>query len=50
MASAETPAETPTGQSPSLPRRTPGAQEMPGKPIERTDGGGGWFSKDSDKS
>ena len=47
---AETPAETPTGQSPSLPRRTPGAQEMPGKPIERTDGGGGWFSKDSDKS
>lgn len=50
---AETPtetAETPAGQSPSLPRRTPGAQEMPGKPIERTDGGGGWFSKDSDKS
>jgi FtsZ-interacting cell division protein ZipA len=52
-APTETPAETaetPTGQSPSLPRRTPGAQEMPGKPIERTDGGGGWFSKDSDKS
>jgi FtsZ-interacting cell division protein ZipA len=46
----ETTTETTTGQSPSLPRRTPGAQEMPGKPIERTDGGGGWFSKDSDKS
>lgn len=35
---------------PTLPRRTPGAQEMPGRPIERTDGGGGWFSKDTDKS
>lgn len=54
-APAETPGETPAeqrpaDQGPSLPRRTPGAQEMPGKPIERTDGGGGWFSKDSDKS
>jgi FtsZ-interacting cell division protein ZipA len=55
----ETPADTPTDtpaeqrpadQGPTLPRRTPGAQEMPGKPIERTDGGGGWFSKDPDKS
>jgi len=54
-APAETPAETPAGQrpagqGPTLPRRTPGAQEMPGKPIERTDDGGGWFSKDTDKS
>jgi FtsZ-interacting cell division protein ZipA len=38
------------GQPPLLPRRTPGANEMPGKPIEQTDGGGGWFTKDSDKS
>ena len=37
-----------TGQTPLLPRRTPGAQEMPGKPIEQTDGGGGWFTKGSD--
>jgi FtsZ-interacting cell division protein ZipA len=29
---------------PLLPRRTPGAQEMPGKPIA-TDGGGGWFTR-----
>jgi hypothetical protein len=34
-----------SGQSPLLPRRTPGAQEMPGKPIEQTDAGGGWFTK-----
>jgi FtsZ-interacting cell division protein ZipA len=32
-------------RSPLLPRRTPGAQEMPGKPIEQTDAGGGWFTK-----
>ncbi|GAA5106719.1 hypothetical protein GCM10023339_03990 [Alloalcanivorax gelatiniphagus] len=37
-----------TGRTPLLPRRTPGAQEMPGKPIEQTDGGGGWFTKGSD--
>jgi type II secretory pathway pseudopilin PulG len=35
------------GRAPLLPRRTPGANEMPGKPIEQTDGGGGWFTKDS---
>jgi FtsZ-interacting cell division protein ZipA len=34
-----------TGSGPLLPRRTPGAQEMPGKPIEKTDEGGGWFTK-----
>lgn len=40
------PAE-PTGgsQPPLLPRRTPGANDMPGKPIETTDGGGGWFTR-----
>lgn len=43
-------AETPTSPSPGLPRRTPGAQEMPGRPIE-TDGSGGWFTrKDSEQS
>lgn len=57
---AEQPAEQPAaesaqdgtqdGRAPLLPRRTPGANEMPGKPIEQTDGGGGWFSKGSDKS
>jgi FtsZ-interacting cell division protein ZipA len=50
---AEQPATEQTaqdGQAPLLPRRTPGANEMPGKPIEQTDGGGGWFTKDSDKS
>ncbi len=43
--------ETPAAGSPLLPRRTPGAQDMPGKPIEKTDEGGGWFTrKDSDQS
>ena len=40
---------TEDGRAPLLPRRTPGANEMPGKPIEQTDGGGGWFTKESDK-
>jgi FtsZ-interacting cell division protein ZipA len=40
---------TDDGRAPLLPRRTPGANEMPGKPIEQTDGGGGWFTKESDK-
>lgn len=45
-----TEAEAPTTSSPGLPRRTPGAQEMPGRPIE-TDGSGGWFTrKDSEQS
>ena len=35
--------------APGLPQRTRGAQEMPGKPIEKTDEGGGCFTrKDSD--
>ncbi|HEX5916898.1 MAG TPA: hypothetical protein VFY76_03545 [Nocardioides sp.] len=37
------------GEPPLLPRRTPGANEMPGKPIEQTDSGGGWFTKGSTK-
>jgi len=41
---------TQDGRAPLLPRRTPGANEMPGKPIEQTDGGGGWFTKGSDRS
>ena len=37
--------------TPGLPQRTRGAQEMPGKPIEKTDDGGGWFTrKDSDNA
>jgi FtsZ-interacting cell division protein ZipA len=50
----ETASEQPTtadeqAASPGLPQRTRGAQEMPGKPIEKTDDGGGWFTrKDSD--
>ena len=44
------PGRTQDGRAPLLPRRTPGANEMPGKPIEQTDSGGGWFTKDSDKS
>ena len=31
--------------APGLPQRTRGAQEMPGKPIEKTDDGGGWFTR-----
>lgn len=41
---AEPATQQPT-QAPLLPRRTPGAQDMPGAPIEKTDEGGGWFSK-----
>ncbi|WP_322920426.1 hypothetical protein [Nocardioides renjunii] len=59
VTTTDTPAETASGgatdaavadgRTPLLPRRTPGAQEMPGKPIEQTDGGGGWFTrKDAD--
>ena len=44
----EAPAEQTTQQdadgAPTLPQRTRGAQEMPGKPIE-TDGSGGWFTR-----
>ena len=47
---AETEDRPQDGQAPLLPRRTPGANEMPGKPIEQTDSGGGWFTKGSDKS
>jgi FtsZ-interacting cell division protein ZipA len=60
-APAETPADTstdapradepPSGGAPLLPRRTPGANEMPGKPMESEGGGGGWFTrKDSTDS
>jgi hypothetical protein len=45
----ETPAAETTERAPLLPRRTPGSNDMPGKPIEKTDGGGGWFTKNSDK-
>lgn len=37
-----------TGESAAtsgLPQRTRGAQEMPGQPIEKTDEGGGWFTR-----
>ena len=48
-AATEQPAAT-EPSTPGLPRRTPGAQEMPGRPIE-TDGSGGWFTrKDSEQS
>jgi alkylation response protein AidB-like acyl-CoA dehydrogenase len=46
-APAETSAQTTADGAPSLPQRTRGAQEMPGKPIEQTDSGGGWFTKGS---
>lgn len=46
----ETQPEPQAPSTPLLPRRTPGANEMPGKPIE-TEGGGGWFTrKDSTDS
>ena len=50
--SAETSADEPaSGGAPLLPRRTPGANEMPGKPMESEGGGGGWFTrKDSTDS
>lgn len=43
---------TPASGTPLLPRRTPGANEMPGKPLEAEGGSGGWFThKDqSDKA
>ncbi|KQV77513.1 hypothetical protein ASC64_01310 [Nocardioides sp. Root122] len=43
--------ETQAPSTPLLPRRTPGANEMPGKPLESEGGGGGWFTrKDSTDS
>ena len=36
--------------APGLPQRTRGAQEMPGQPIEKTDEGGGWFTKKDSSS
>ena len=47
------PAEQPTEQStgstasgtPLLPRRTPGANDMPGKPMESDGTSGGWFTR-----
>jgi hypothetical protein len=41
----EAPAGQPQAGAPLLPRRTPGANDMPGKPMESEDGGGGWFTK-----
>lgn len=51
QAASEPAAEpAPTSSTPLLPRRTPGANEMPGKPME-SEGGGGWFTrKDSSDS
>jgi hypothetical protein len=37
--------ETQAPSTPLLPRRTPGANEMPGKPLESEGGGGGWFTR-----
>ncbi|UFN42701.1 hypothetical protein [Nocardioides okcheonensis] len=42
---AAEPAEPASEGKPLLPRRTPGSNDMPGKPIEQTDGGGGWFTR-----
>ena len=39
--------ETDGTRAPLLPRRTPGSNDMPGKPIEKTDSGGGWFTKNT---
>ncbi len=46
------PAESaPADDTPLLPRRTPGANEMPGKPMETDGSTGGWFTrKDSDNA
>lgn len=46
-AADDEPADQPADGStpPLLPRRTPGANDMPGKPIAPTDGGGGWFTR-----
>ncbi len=47
-----TPTESaPAESTPLLPRRTPGANEMPGKPMETDGTSGGWFTrKDSDNA
>jgi hypothetical protein len=47
-ATETSPQQTSASNPPLLPRRTPGSNDMPGKPIE-TDGGGGWFTKDAGK-
>ncbi len=39
------PATDEPAPAPGLPQRTRGAQEMPGKPIEKTHDGGGWFTR-----
>ena len=38
-------AEQPAPGTPLLPRRTPGANEMPGKPMESDGTDGGWFTR-----
>lgn len=47
-----TPGSPPGSGTPLLPRRTPGANEMPGKPWEAEGGSGGWFTRkdQSDKA
>ena len=37
--------EVPEPGTPLLPRRTPGANEMPGKPMEGDGTNGGWFTR-----
>lgn len=52
-APVEQPLQQDATAAPALPRRTPGGQEMPGRPIEQTDSGGGWFTRkepDSDRT
>lgn len=41
----DTAPQTEADGSSGLPRRTPGANEMPGKPIESEGGNGGWFTR-----
>ena len=49
--STESTESAPTEDGPVLPRRTPGANDMPGKPMETDGTSGGWFTrKDSDNA
>lgn len=43
--SENTPEQQTPGQAPLLPRRTPGANDMPGKPMESDGTSGGWFTR-----
>ncbi|PKH37844.1 serine/threonine protein kinase [Nocardioides alpinus] len=44
-ATEPTATEQPESGTPLLPRRTPGANEMPGKPMESDGTNGGWFTR-----